>query len=125
QEVFACYGPQICLCLLCKSLPEAYACAKGAQVLYRTGRLTDQDGTMRTFTRRLMETSQFVVNVCIPGGLEPNGKGIVTSQKVRLIHAAIRYFIKKGEWDVATLGEPINQEDMAGTLQSFSTLILQ
>lgn len=125
QKVFAKHGPQIALSLLCKSLPEAYACANGAKVLYATGRMTQRDGSLEMFTRRLMETSQFVVNVCIPGGLEPGGKGIITAQKVRLIHAAIRYYIKRHEWPTEKYGEPINQQDMAGTLQSFSTLIIE
>lgn len=125
QRVFSKHGPQISLSLLCKSLPEAYACANGAKVLYTTGRMTERNGSLEVFTRRLMETSQFVVNVCIPGGLEPKGKGIITAQKVRLIHAAIRYYIKLHKWDAEELGEPINQQDMAGTLQSFSTLIIE
>ena len=86
QKVFAKHGPQIALSLLCKSLPEAYACANGAKVLYATGRMTQRNGSLEMFTKRLMETSQFVVNVCIPGGLDPKGKGIITAQKVRLIH---------------------------------------
>ncbi|CAG5085083.1 oxygenase MpaB family protein [Parvicella tangerina] len=124
ERVFSRYGPQISMCLLCKSLPEAYACAKGAKVLYATGRMTEHNGSLTVFTRRLMETAQFVVNVCSPGGLQPDGKGIVTAQKVRLIHSAIRYYLSKYNWDLRN-GKPINQQDMAGTLQSFSTLILQ
>ena len=125
EEVFAKYGPEMSMLLLCKSLPEAYVCANGAMVMATTGRMSTHGGNLKMFTRRLMETAQFVVNVASPGGLSPTGKGIVTAQKVRLIHAAIRYYIKKHGWDAETLGEPINQEDMAGTLQSFSTLILE
>jgi hypothetical protein len=125
QAVFAEHGPQISLSLLCKSLPEAYACANGAKVLYATGRMTERNGSLEVFTRRLMETAQFVVNVCTPGGLDPKGNGIITAQKVRLIHAAIRFYIKRHEWPTAQYGEPINQQDMAGTLQSFSTLIIE
>ena len=126
QEVFAAYGPQVSLLLLCKSLPEAYACANGALVLFNTGRMMEHNGNVKAFTRRLMETSQFVMNVCSPEGLEPNGAGIVTAQKVRLIHAAIRYYlINRNNWDSEKHGKPINQMDMAGTLQSFSTLVLQ
>ncbi len=60
-----------------------------------------------------METSQMVINVMTPGGFEPNGTGIITIKKVRLMHASIRYYLKhphinqKG-WDTSTLGEPIN-----------------
>jgi hypothetical protein len=124
EKVFAKYGPEISLCLLCKSLPEAYACAKGAKVLHSTGRMSEHSGSLSVFTRRLMETAQFVMNVCSPGGLSDSGNGIVTAQKVRLIHAAIRYYLRKYNWDLSN-GEPINQQDMAGTLQSFSTLILE
>lgn len=127
QEVFAQFGPEICLLLLCKSLPEAYSCKKGALVMYQTGRMTEgEDGSLKRFTRRLMETSQFVVNICIPGGFDPKGNGLITAQKVRLIHATIRYFIMdSGKWDAEENGLPINQEDLAGTLQSFSALILE
>jgi hypothetical protein len=125
QKVFAQYGPEISLCLLTKSLPEAYACSNGAKVLYATGRLTEQSGSLEVFTRRLMETAQFVMHVNDKGGLSPDGMGIITAQKVRLIHAAIRYYLKKHNWPVNFYGEPINQQDMAGTLQSFSTLTLQ
>lgn len=125
QKVFANYGPEISLCLLCKSLPEAYSCKNGAMVLHKTGRLEDKNGDLSVFTRRLMETAQFVMNVAQPGGLSDQGNGIVTTQKVRLIHASIRYYIKKSGWNAAEYGEPINQMDMAGTLQSFSTLTIQ
>lgn len=126
QDVFAQYGPQICLLLLCKSLPEAYSCKKGALVMYRTGRMTEgDDGSLKRFTRRLMETSQFVLNICVPGGYDKDGAGLITAQKVRLIHAAIRYFVQEAGWDAEENGLPINQEDLAGTLQSFSSLILE
>lgn len=127
QQVFADYGPSICLLLLCKSLPEAYSCKKGAQVMYQTGRMEQgKDGSLNRFTRRLMETSQFVMNVCAPGGFGKDGNGVITAQKVRLIHATIRYYIQKGDhWNTSELGLPINQEDLAGTLQSFSALIIE
>lgn len=125
QQVFAHYGPEISLCLLCKSLPEAYSCKNGAVVLHATGRLNEQNGSLKVFTRRLMETAQFVMNVAQPGGFDDEGKGVITTQKVRLIHASIRYYLEKRGFDSATHGKPINQMDMAGTLQSFSTLTIQ
>lgn len=126
QEVFSLYGPEIAFLLNVKSLPMCYACWRGAHVLYRTGRLTERSGSLDPLARRLMETSQMVMNVLAPGGMQPGGKGIVTLQKVRLIHASIRYFLKhSGEcWDLETYGEPINQEDLAGTLMSFSALVV-
>ncbi len=126
QDVFAQFGPEICLLLLCKALPLAYSCKKGAEVLYQTGRLrAGKDDSLDRFKRRLMETSQFVLNVCIPEGYLPQGAGLITAQKVRLIHAAIRYYIQQTDWNVSDYGVPINQEDLAGTLQSFSALIIE
>ena len=77
-----------------------------------------------------METSQMVINVMSPGGFEPEGKGIITVKKVRLMHASIRYYLKhphinQNGWDTQELGEPINQEEMAGTLMAFGPLILK
>lgn len=130
EEVFSLYGPEISMLLNVKSLPLCYACSKGAKVLHLTGRLSDKSGDLDPLARRLMETAQMIVNVMAPGGLSSGGKGIVTMQKVRLIHASVRYFIKhptlnKAGWDTEEFGEPINQEDMAGTLMSFASLILK
>lgn len=127
-KVFSLYGPEIALLLNVKSLPMCYSCWRGAHVLYQTGRLSERSGSLHPLARRLMETSQMVMNVLAPGSMSPGGSGIVTIQKVRLIHAAIRYFIKHtpaAPWDLRTYGEPINQEDLAGTLMSFSSLVLK
>ncbi|PIB37479.1 hypothetical protein BFP72_08610 [Reichenbachiella sp. 5M10] len=128
EELFALFGPEIFMLLNVSSLPLCYTCAHGAQVLYDTGRLLSHNGKVDPLARRLMETAQMVVNVLAPGGLQPNGKGLVTIQKVRLIHASIRYFLKKrtGDltWKTEVYGEPINQEDLAGTLMSFGPVIL-
>jgi hypothetical protein len=45
--------------------------------------------------------------------------------RVRLVHAAVRWFSYHGGWDAAAWGVPVNQEDMAGTNLSFSYVILQ
>lgn len=122
-EFFGLYGLEISALLNFKSLPSAYVCPKGAQVLHATGRLEEFMGTTAKFQRRIMETAQFVFNVSAPGAFLPSGTGIENAMKVRLMHAAIRYYIRRdGKWDVATLGLPINQEDMAGTMLSFSAL---
>ncbi len=128
EEVFSLYGPEIFMLLNVSSLPLCYTCAKGSQVLYDTGRLLTHNKDIDPLARRLMETAQMIVNVLSPGGLSSNGKGKVTVQKVRLIHASIRYFLKtKGfdgkPWNIQ-LGEPINQEDLTGTLMSFGPVII-
>ncbi|MFF7358070.1 oxygenase MpaB family protein [Streptomyces filipinensis] len=103
--------------LLCASLPLCYGCGDGAQVLARSQRLTSG------VYRRLMETSQFVVDVLDDGGLEPRGRGIRSAQKIRLLHATMRYHVgRQGDWTRAW-GLPVNQEDLAGTLMSFSVVI--
>jgi len=54
------------------------------------------------------------------------GAGFISTQKVRLMHATIRYYIRKsGTWDVSTFGEPVNQEDLAMTHLSFCFVVLQ
>jgi hypothetical protein len=128
ERLFELFGPNIFMLLNVSSLPLCYCCGKGAQVLYDTGRLLAHNGNVDPLARRLMETAQMVVNVLSPGGLSPKGRGVVTIQKVRLIHASIRYYLKRGQaktpWDISRLGEPINQEDLAGTLMSFGPVIL-
>ncbi len=129
EVVFSLFGPEIFLLLNVLSLPMCYTCAKGAKVLYATGRTSYRGGNIDPLIRRLMETAQMVVNTMSPGGLKAKGNGVVTIQKVRLIHASIRYFLKHAKynpkgWDVDAYGEPINQEDMAGTLMSFGPIIL-
>jgi hypothetical protein len=120
QEVFGVLGPEILAVLGFYSLPADYAAKKGVQVLYRTGRLITNP------TRRVFETTQMVVDVMAPGGLGPEGKGLRSAQKVRLMHAAVRHLLTndpKQPWD-PELGTPINQEDLAGTLMSFSFVVL-
>lgn len=101
------------------SLPSAYAAKKGVQVLYRTAYLTKRP------VRRVLETTQMVIDVMSPGGLGPDGRGVRVAQKVRLMHAAVRHLLRADPalpWDDA-LGVPINQEDLAGTLMTFSYVV--
>ncbi|WP_434385403.1 oxygenase MpaB family protein [Melittangium boletus] len=122
QEVFELFGPEVMMILGFYSLPAAYAARRGVQVLARTGNLSINP------VRRVFETAQMVVDVMSRGGLEPEGRGVRTTQKVRLLHAAVRRLIRKdrrGAWAEQELGVPINQEDMAGTLMTFSYVVLE
>lgn len=122
QELFELFGPEVMMVLGFYSLPAAYAARKGVQVLYRTGFLQKRP------IRRVFETAQMVVDVMTEGGMEPDGRGVRTTQKVRLMHAAIRYMIRhdpRHPWDARELGQPINQEDLAGTLMTFSYVVLE
>lgn len=128
QDLFKENGPEIALILNYKALPLCYACKNGAKVLATTGRLTSVGNDTSKMMRRLLETSQMVINVMSEGGLSPKGKGIITVKKVRLYHAAIRFFLLNSnnnfKWDTQHYGLPINQEEMAGTLMAFSALVL-
>ena len=121
QRVFAEHGPEILMLLCCYSLPSSYAARKGVQVLHQTAYLAKRPN------RRLFETAQMIVDVMSPGGLDAGGRGVRTAQKVRLMHAAIRHLIQTNPdavWDRQELGMPINQEDLLGTLMTFTWLIL-
>jgi len=123
EDVFDLHGPEMITMLFFVSLPYAYATKKGSHVLGITAELT------RHVHRRIFRTAQFIMDVMQSGGLGANGRGIRSAQKVRLLHASIRYYIAnksawKSEWD-PTWGHPINQEDLAGTLMDFSAGVMK
>jgi hypothetical protein len=116
ETLFGRYGVLIVLILNCYSLPLTYA-MKGVRVLYDTARLyTDPQ-------RRVVETAQMIIDVMRPGGLEPGGHGVRSAQKVRVMHAAVRHLLLARDWN-RELGLPINQEDLVGTLLSFSAIVI-
>jgi uncharacterized protein (DUF2236 family) len=113
------HGPQVCVALATASLVYCYAGYPGVKVLAFSNRL-DHDAY-----RRVGETAQFVLAVTAPGSLHQGGRGVRKIQKVRLLHAAIRHLIgSSSRWDAATDGVPICQEDLAGTLVSFSWIVV-
>jgi len=123
EQVFDLYGPEMITMLFFVALPAAYATKKGSHVLAISGELT------KHVHRRIFRTAQFIMDVMQAGGLGPNGRGIRSAQKVRLLHASIRYYIANkpewmSKWDPAW-GLPINQEDMAGTLMDFSAGVMR
>jgi mpaB/rubber oxygenase-like protein len=121
QQLFAEYGSEMAMLLAFCSLPVAYSARKGVQVLYRTGYLSNRP------LLRVAQTSQMILDVMTPGGLDPDGLGRRSAQKVRLMHAAVRYLLRndpKTPWP-DEYGFPINQEDLAGTLMSFSVGVLR
>lgn len=125
ELIFDEHGPEILMLLATYSLPASYTARRGVQVLAQTGRLESQP------MRRLIETTQMVVDVMSVGGLSAgkdarfHGKGIRSAQKVRLMHGAIRRLILErygADW-VKEYGVPINQMDLCGTLMTFSAVI--
>lgn len=123
SQLFTRYGPEIVLILFGASLPILYAAYPGAQVLVGTRRLTAD------VHRRIIETGQFVIDVTAESAWRDDGKGFRTTQKIRLMHATIRQMLShhprwEKHWD-DDWGVPINQEDLAGTMLSFSVTIIQ
>jgi len=119
QRLFTRVGWATATGLFCSSLPQAYAARNGARVLLGTGGMTIH------VERRIFETAQFVFDVLNEGSFGPAGRGIRASQKVRLLHATIRHLtLRQASWDATSWGVPINQEDLAGTLMTFSCVIL-
>ena len=104
--------------LACYSLPYCYAGADGAKVLAMSQRI--QTDTLK----RLEETGEFLQIVTKEENWK-NGKAVLKILKVRLMHAAIRFFTEHhGTWDLAW-GKPVNQEDMAGTNGAFSYIVIR
>lgn len=102
------------------ALPYCYTAEYGVKVLAQTQRLEND-----TF-RRLTETAKFVVDVLEKGAFEAEGKAIVSSIKVRLMHAVVRYRLQKSTaWNQEKWGIPVNQEDLAGTNLAFSLITLR
>ncbi len=124
NDLFVDHGPKFLIFMYFKSLPILYACANGAEVLAQTGRLTHKDDKHQQFSRRIAETGQFLIDVLAPGSLLNSMHAMEAAIKVRLIHASIRKFIPKEHWNIEILGIPINQEDLAITLMTFSISIL-
>ena len=101
------------------SLPYCYTASNGAMVLYLSELIKKQT------TKRLHDTAVFVWEVMAPDAFGPQGNAYEEILKVRIMHAAVRYYtLKHDKWDTS-LGVPINQEDMAGTNLSFSLIVMR
>ena len=102
QRFFATYGLQIGAALVYKALPDSYAAARGAQVLYLTGELVSSPA------RRVRETTQFVLNVMTPPAqlaeddkaattLTPGQPGALAARRIRMFHQFVRNAVA-GQW---------------------------
>jgi len=117
QQVFEAYAMEIMTLLGALALPYCYAGSPGNKALYLSEKMRKAPG------KRLFDTAQFIISVSTPGGLTQSGTGHIHINKTRLIHAIARYYLQQGNWRAAW-GQPINQEDMAGTNLAFSYIIL-
>jgi hypothetical protein len=120
QDYFEKNGSLYLMLLGLYSLPYCYAFADGAQVLYRSKRITSDIGN------RLAETALFVLDAFRPGAFIDQKVSIISLAKVRMIHSFGRYFIQHhaNDWNTEW-GKPINQEDLLGTNLAFSLLVIR
>jgi len=137
ESVFMDLGALSLLALMSAALPVCYSMSRAVQVLATTQQLESHT------TRRILETAQLIIDVMQTGGLSAGGRGIRSVQRVRLMHAAIRHLIALSpnpehrppqhfgdvlaqlDWDVARNGVPICQEDMGGTVLTFSWIVIR
>jgi mpaB/rubber oxygenase-like protein len=133
QRFFADHALEIGAALFCASLPESYASPRGARVLVLTGRLVSGP------VRRVAETAQMLLDVMTTDGLDPqHGTGYDDVRRIRLMHAAVRYYIENDPsvprtqflptpphgW-CAGWGRPLNQEDLLGALLTFTVSVFE
>jgi hypothetical protein len=117
EDFFHDDGPYVGVTLALGSMLACYAHSRGARVLAATHRL-------RYPNRRFAETATFIARLMEPGALGGHGRFIPAAQKVRLIHAAVRYLLRAhGTWDEKRDGVPICQEDMLGAMLLFSVYV--
>lgn len=103
----------------------AFSAMPACYVIPHVAKLLSATHALEYPSRRMAETGQFTVYLMQPDAFEAGSRFIPAVQKVRLLHASIRYhMLRKGRWDVAALGTPICQEDMIGGQMMFSLQVL-
>jgi hypothetical protein len=111
---------QSALALILGSLMESYASAKGAKVLIRGGMLQKQ------VIQRLHDTTTFVLEIAASRGPRPGTYAHRHIIRTRLVHGFVRHgMLKRGDWNAAAWGHPVNQEDYASTLLAFCHVYLR
>ena len=55
--------------------------------------LVQTQAMTRHVRQRIFETAQFLFDVADEGGLGPEGRGVTTIQKVRLMHGGVRHLL--------------------------------
>ncbi len=137
EELFVAYGPVSTVALLMCAVPHFFTNPAGARSFY-LAKIFSPD----SLRNRMMEMTQFVASITEYGGLAQywvapaqrrpgdgahgvrKGGGMVTVQKLRMIHSGIRIMLSlprdpAKQWDTATLGAAINQEDTCEAVLCF------
>jgi hypothetical protein len=125
RAFFNIYGVHIASALFSASLPMSYTSVDGTQVLMRTAELVSNT------RRRLAQTGEMLLDVM--GANDDDGSAPFAFDApsyraphgVRLFHAAVRHMLRAdAHYDVGQFGEPINQEDLLGTLLCFTVVVV-
>jgi ER-bound oxygenase mpaB/B'/Rubber oxygenase, catalytic domain len=105
--------------LLASSLPRGYAAPCLCEILS-----ISRDLENRPFDR-LMGVVQLLINISDADAFTPEGRAIVTAQKLRLLHAGVRRICEKYRPTYhERFGSPVNHEDMVATIMGFSYLLV-
>jgi ER-bound oxygenase mpaB/B'/Rubber oxygenase, catalytic domain len=124
REFFRTWGLAMSACLFLAGLPWDYAAANGAETLAAASDLASGD-----VRRRIAETGQFLFDIHDLGahhdGDGVDSQALLSIRGVRLLHAGVRHRVLTEDPSVTQRwGYPINQEDLMGTLLSFTTVPL-
>lgn len=121
EEVFLHHMTSGALALLAKSLPEGYSAPRLSKVLGISGLLESHS------YKRLLATLHMLINVSSSNGFTPRGHAVVTAQKLRLWHSAVRYAVPKylPNFEQDYGGIPVSQCDMLATIMGFSLVVIQ
>lgn len=103
-------APALVLSLTYGALAYGYQYADLSRPLAATGRLE------RMASRRLGETSRWLLAVTTPGGMHPGAPGWTASVRVRVVHALVRDRLRRSDtWDEPAWGVPISAAGAAAT----------
>ncbi|MFC4005425.1 oxygenase MpaB family protein [Prauserella oleivorans] len=98
------------------SLMGGYLASRATKPLVGTGALLQ-----RMASRRLVETTNWWIDVTTPGALRVGEHGYASALRVRLVHAHVRAAMnRRADWDYAAWDRPVNQVQTVGTLLLFS-----
>ena len=137
EELFVEYGPVSAVALLMCAVPHFFTNAAGARAFYLAKIFSPE-----SLRNRLLEITQFINSFTQYGGLAQvwlapaqrdaaigshgirKGPGIMTVQKLRMIHAGIRVMLAlprdpDRRWNADRCGKPINQEDLCEAILCF------
>jgi hypothetical protein len=118
-DVFLKHASSSAVVMLASSLPRGYAAPCLCHILSISRDLATHP------YQRLMGVIQLLVNVSSKGAFQPNGRAVVTAQKLRLLHAGVRTVVLRFRPGYQEkFGVPVNHEDMLATIMGFSYLVI-